>query len=338
MKKFLTNFVGAASSVAAVILFLTYSVVWAAPSLPDFFPKNIMQLDSKFAHHIILVEKSTHKLFLYSNQNGIPVKLAEYQIATGKNTGDKTSEGDEKTPEGVYQLNKFYTAKELNQMYGDMGKIYGSGAFVLSYPNIIDQRMNKTGKGIWLHSTNDESRIAKGLDSRGCVVVTDSDLKDIARYIDLENKTYIVTTETVDYWNAETWNKSREKLRGTIEQWIKAWSSTQINEYLSFYHPTLFKDQSGKDFKAWSIHKKNVFATAKNTSVNMSHLSLFTHDGLAYASFEQKYYSSLIRDTGRKYLVLQQDRNYDWKIIYEGWEDLAQEGEIAFTPSQRFFQ
>ena len=99
--------------------------------------------------------------------------------------------------------------------------------------------------------------------------------------------------------------KNKIKLQSTIEEWIAAWDTTQVNTYLSYYHPTLFRDQSGKDFKAWAEHKKNVFSVAKETSVKMSQLSLFLHDGLAYASFEQKYYSSLVRDTGRKYLVLQ---------------------------------
>ncbi len=49
----------------------------------------------------------------------------------------------------------------------------------MNYPNPIDQRLKKTGGGIWLHSTNDETRIEKGLDSRGCVVAANNDLKEI---------------------------------------------------------------------------------------------------------------------------------------------------------------
>ena len=46
-------------------------------------------------------------------------------------------------------------------------------------------------RGIWLHSTNDETRIDKGLDSRGCVVAANNDLKEIAQFVELD-KTNIV--------------------------------------------------------------------------------------------------------------------------------------------------
>ena len=125
-----------------------------------------MYLDDFFSHHILIAEKSTHQLHLFRNKGSYPEHIKTYQMATGKKAGNKFFQGDHKTPEGVYQFTNFLTHEDLIKRHGKAGEIYGVGAFVMNYPNPIDQRLQKTGGGIWLHSTNDETRIEKGLDSR----------------------------------------------------------------------------------------------------------------------------------------------------------------------------
>ncbi len=304
----------------------------------SFYPTNLLQTDDKYTHHVLLVEKSTHKLLLFKNSQGRPEKVTEFQIATGKNSGNKNSEGDKKTPEGVYELTKFYNSQELLRQYGDYGKIYGAGAFVLNYPNVVDRRTGKTGNGIWLHSTDDETRISKGLDSRGCVVVNDLSLKEVAKYIDLDARTSIVTVETLEYWNLPTWEKNKEKINLALKNWIKSWNDLNINAYMSFYSPTDFKDDTNKNFKAWREHKSRIFETSKMVNISMEHLSLIWHQGLVYVNFDQNFSSSLKNDVGRKKLILKQNDSYDWKIVYESWEELKMTRDLAFTPSQRFFK
>ena len=70
----------------------------------------------------------------------------------------------------------------------------------MNYPNIIDKRSGKTGGGIWLHSTNDETRIEKGLDSRGCIVTTNKELIEISNFIEL-NKTPIIVVENINFYS-----------------------------------------------------------------------------------------------------------------------------------------
>jgi murein L,D-transpeptidase YafK len=304
----------------------------------SFLPTNLLQADDKYTHHILIVEKSTHKLMLFRNLEGKPEKVAEFQIATGKNSGNKSSEGDKKTPEGVYELTKFFDSRELLRQYGDYGKIYGSGAFVMSYPNVIDHRSGKTGNGIWLHSTDDESRISKGLDSRGCVVVNDASLREVAKYIDLDARTSIVTVETLEFWKQATWEKNRDKVNNMLKGWIKNWNELNAKEYLSHYDTAEFRDDTNKNFKAWREHKTRIFQTNKSINVSMDHVSLIWHQGLVYVNFDQNFSSSLKSDVGRKKLILKQNDSYDWKIIYESWEELKVVRNLAFTPSQRFFK
>jgi len=323
-------------SVYLTLLLTTF--ISHAISQESYFPVNLLKTDDKYTHHILLVEKSTHKLMLYRNMQGIPQKVTEYQIATGKNSGNKNLEGDKKTPEGVYELTKFFDSKELLRQYGDYGKIYGAGAFVLNYPNIIDRRNGKTGNGIWLHSTDDETRISKGLDSRGCVVVNDINLKEVAKYIDLDARTSIVTVETLEFWKQSTWEKNREKINQMLVSWLKSWNDLSLNGYMSHYHPSEFKDDQNKNFRVWREHKARIFETSKMVNVSMENVSFIWHQGLVYVNFDQNFSSSLKNDVGRKKLILKQNDSYDWKIVYESWEELKMVRDLAFTPSQRFFK
>ena len=100
----------------------------------DYLPANIFQMDRKLTHHVIVVEKSTHRLFIYENTNGAPKLIKTFTSATGKFRGNKFSQGDHKTPEGIYFLQNFHPSDDLITKYGDYGKIYGMGAFTSNYP------------------------------------------------------------------------------------------------------------------------------------------------------------------------------------------------------------
>ena len=77
-----------------ILFILPFSVI-----AEEFLPSNIYQLDSRFAHHVIVVEKSTHKLYVFENSDSRPKLIKTYRIATGKIAGDKQVQGDEKTPD-----------------------------------------------------------------------------------------------------------------------------------------------------------------------------------------------------------------------------------------------
>lgn len=313
-------------------LFLIYSANLYAE---NFYLTNILQMDNKYSHHVLLVEKSTHQLFLYKNSEGHPELLKTYKIATGKLAGNKTDEGDKKTPEGIYQLIEFYPQPKLKTMYGAESKIYGAGAFTTNYPNVIDQRNGKSGSGIWLHSTDDDSRIEKGLDSRGCVVVVDKDLKDIANYIDLTNTPMIIVHDRF-FLSDKTWNDQKLKINELINGWKEAWSNEDIQSYISYYHPTEFKDSKG-NYNAYKAYKTAVFSNPGKPRVDFTNVSILAFNDYVMVQMEQKYLSNTINDSGKKILFLKKNQNYEWKIITEHWSKIPDNKEGIFTPSQRFF-
>lgn len=301
------------------------------------FPANLLKLDDRFSHHVLVVEKSTHKIHLYENDKSRPKFLKSFVFASGKNRGDKWVEGDLKTPEGIYQITEFKSSKRLTEQYGKEGAIYGIGAFVLNYPNVFDVRTGKTGDGIWFHGTNDETRISKGLDSRGCVVTFNNDVKEISQYIELDS-TNMVIVEDLTFLKERTWQMNRESVEKVVSAWWKAWADEDLNAYISHYHPTEFKDNFRGPYPAFKAYKQAVFSGPGKPMIKLSNFSVLNYDKYAVVQFEQEYHSDKINDTGKKTLYLKRDGNYDWKIFAELWSKLPRTEHLSsFTPAQRYF-
>lgn len=301
----------------------------------DFLPSYLLKLDSQFTHHVMVVEKSTHKLYLYQNNNGTPELLKTFKVATGKIKGNKEVQGDKKTPEGIYRFHVFHSAKDLINMYGETGLIYGAGAFTLNYPNVVDRRAGKTGGGIWLHSTDDDKRVDKGLDSRGCVVAIDDDLKNISRYIDLLN-TPMVIVQNLQYLSKETWEDNKMEIESVVNNWLTAWQNKDFNTYISQYSPTFHNSRKGS-YQQYKNYKRAVFSRTDSPQIEINNLSILQYKDYAVVTMEQDYRSDIIQDKGKKILYLQQNDSYEWKIIAENWYKLPTNYGIAFEPNQRFF-
>ena len=311
----------------------------SANDLPEgnVFISNLIQLDNLFTHHVMVVEKSTHNFYLFKNDQGRPVLAKKFKIATGKSLGNKQVEGDHKTPEGIYHLTQFYSKDELFSRYKQEARIYGAGAFQISYPNIIDQLQGKTGGGIWLHSTDDDSRIDKKLESRGCVVVVDQDLKEISEHIDLRH-TPIIIVQDLNFFKESTWKISKDGLQGMVNSWLKSWQQKDFNRYISFYSEKNFKDKVRGRFSQFKNYKKSIFSRPDQPRIETSHLSILQTQDYAVVHFVQDYRSNTINDKGKKTLYLMKDENYQWKIIAELWSKLDKDLDYKFFPDNRFFK
>lgn len=302
----------------------------------NYLPSNILMMDSKFSHHVILVEKATHRVHLYENNNSVPKLVKTFSTATGKFKGDKSINGDHKTPEGIYTIYDFLSKEELLRRHGKYAEIYGSGAFPMDYPNFIDSRAGKTGGGIWLHSTDDDNRISKGLDSRGCVVVQNADLREISQYIEIE-RTPIIVVQDVFYLSQSTWERNRKDINDVVQKWAKAWQEKDFNNYISSYDSERFSDKSKGSYNSYKTYKKSVFSRDDKPTIKFDFFSILATDQYAVVHLQQDYHSVVINDVGKKTLYMKKDANYDWKIVGETWSK-TEADNLAFTPSKRFFK
>ncbi|MGE3608539.1 MAG: L,D-transpeptidase family protein [Bacteriovoracaceae bacterium] len=320
-------------SIALIVLSV---FVGKAIAQDNYLPSNILMLDNKFSHHVILVEKATHRLHLYENSDTAPKLVKTFSTATGKFKGNKAMSGDHKTPEGIYNIYEFLSKEELLRRHGKYAEIYGSGAFPMNYPNLIDSRAGKTGGGIWLHSTDDDNRISKGLDSKGCVVVQNKDLREISEYIDLGH-TPVIVVQDVYYLSKSTWERNRRDIADVVNRWTKAWQDKDFDTYINSYDQHEFHDNSKGNYSAYKSYKKAVFSRPDKPQIKFEFLSILATEEYAVVQLQQDYRSSIINDIGKKTLYLKKNDNYDWKIVGELW-DKVDHKQVAFTPSKRFFR
>lgn len=299
-------------------LFFLTSLTYAS----TYYPSSIIKLSNN-SELAIIVEKSTHTLFLYENKNSEPSLKKTYQIATGKVAGLKLREGDKKTPEGIYHIQKFLSPDDLKKMYGETYKIYGPGAFTLDYPNEIDRIEKRSGSGIWLHSTDDDSRIQKGLDSRGCVVATQSDFLELQELL-MSTKTPVILTEELSFLTKKSWLEQKSKLKQTFTSWSNAWKEKDFKTYIAQYSPE-FKNSRKGSYHKYKRYKRRIFRKKDSPQINFSNITILKDKEYAMITMIQDYKSEFINDIGFKKLILKKDRYYNWKIIREIWRSIPKE-------------
>ncbi|MGC8976326.1 MAG: L,D-transpeptidase Cds6 family protein [Candidatus Ratteibacteria bacterium] len=255
-------------------------------------------------YEFIGVSKNEQKLYIVSFDGfGFNV-IKEYRCSTGQEKGDKEKAGDKRTPEGAYLLISKIEPPNLPSKYG-------IAAFPLNYPNPIDKRLKKDGNGIWFHATPIES---PPYNSEGCIVVNDTDMKEIIKYIKV-GKTFICIFKDNEFLKFPYLKEINE----IVKNWKKAWESRDISRYIDFYDEKFMTD--GKDKNGWKVYKERVNKGKKYINVGISELQILPYGEtklgyLAIAFFNQNYKSDNFSSKIRKILYLVK-RNNNWKIICE---------------------
>ena len=129
---------------------------------------------------LILIEKELQELSLY-RYDGRYHKEKVYPCVTGKQSGDKESENDDKTPEGIYFNNKTYRDNKVT--------IFGDRAFGLNFPDVFDDFEGNEGSGIFLHGSN---RDITPYSTNGCLVMANDDLADLDKRVPFKTTPIII--------------------------------------------------------------------------------------------------------------------------------------------------
>ena len=140
----------------------------------------------KAIHHAIAVDTSRSRLYLFENgAQGVRL-VSDHYVSVGKQGVDKSVEGDQRTPLGVY-----FVSDRVGQ--GSLGEAFGAGAMALNYPNLYDQLHGRTGSGIYVHGVpfNTYSRPPK--DSDGCVTLANDELVMLMNTVPVHDTPVIIT-------------------------------------------------------------------------------------------------------------------------------------------------
>ena len=275
----------------------------------DRVPRYLLQLNSD-QKHAIVVDTRKSRLYLYENDHGKPRFVADYYISTGKMGADKTREGDQKTPIGVYHVTSSLPRNKLTDFYGH-------GAFPINYPNEWDKRHGRNGHGIWLHGTPSDTYSRPPRASDGCVVLANADLDALGKSLQI-GLTPVIISDNIEWLSMDDWTEQRKALNDEIENWRRDWESRDTESYLKHYSRNFSSGQT--DLAQWSAQKRQVNAQKEWIKLRISNVSMFRNPGkddMAVVTFEQDYRSSnLSNEMKKRQYWIKED--HKWRIVYEG--------------------
>jgi murein L,D-transpeptidase YafK len=269
----------------------------------------VLQLHSE-QKHALVVDSRRSRLYVYANDGGKPKLIADYYVTLGKNGIDKTREGDQKTPVGVYHVTANLPRKKLTDFYG-------AGAFPINYPNEWDRRQGRNGHGIWLHGvpSNVYSRPPRASD--GCIVLANPDLESLGQRLQIGLTPVIIATE-IEWTDRAALESERADLAAALEQWRADWQSRDTERYLAHYSQRF--GTKGQDYAAWAAHKRKVNSAKAWIKVGLGRVTMLRYPNerdVVVVTFDQDYRSNGLSNVMKKrqYWVKEGAR---WKILYEG--------------------
>jgi len=270
-------------------------------------------LDMGQHEHVIVADMPAGRLYLYENANGRPKLIRDYYMSVGSAGYGKEVEGDNKTPIGVYEVNRYIEGRALPDLYG-------KGAFPVNYPNRFDRFRKRTGYGIWLHGTPSDTYARSPFASEGCFVLSNDDLLDIGNYINIEKRTPVILSDSVEWISAEQLDAQKQSYRDLITKWKTDWESLDTQAYLRHYSQENFNFGSG-DFRSWADRKHQINLGKTFVQVDIELKSLFIYPGekdMFIATYTQRYLSNNFSGETNKQQYWQRNAAGQWQIIYEG--------------------
>jgi murein L,D-transpeptidase YafK len=275
----------------------------------DRVPRVVLQLHAQ-QKHALVVDSRRSRLYVFANAGGRPRLIGDYYVTLGKNGVEKTREGDQKTPIGVYHV----TANLPRQKLTDF---YGSGAFPINYPNEWDRRRGRNGHGIWLHGVPSATYSRPPRASDGCIVLANPDLLAVGRYLQV-GLTPVIIADEIEWTDAAAAEAERSSLAAAVERWRADWESRDTERYLSHYSARF--TSGAQNAAAWAAHKRKVNAVKSFIKVGLGQVSMFRYPregDFVVVTFDQDYRSSGLSNVMKKrqYWIKEAGR---WKILYEG--------------------
>ncbi len=273
-------------------------------------PEQLLRFAADQAH-AVFVDLARNRLFVFRNEAGEPELVADYYVSGGKNGTRKQRRGDRRTPLGVYFITERLLGEALPDKYGPM-------AFPVDYPNPWDQRLGRTGSGIWLHGVSSDTYSRPPLDSDGCVALTNEQLLEVAPMLAI-GRTPVVIGENLAWTSRSNLMPRKAGIEAAVESWRADWTSGDVEAYLSHYADDF--SARGMNKAQWSDYKRRVDAGKTFVDVELQNLGILGYPdepGMVVVTFAQDYRSNNFNARVNKRQFWRQDATGQWRIVYEG--------------------
>jgi murein L,D-transpeptidase YafK len=243
---------------------------------------------------VLLAQKEQAEMALYVKDENDYKLVVKNSVIHGENKGDKFTEGDKKTPNGVY---------DLVQKKTDVDRFYGPFALVTSYPNIFDRSLNKDGSGIWIHGMPYDTDREKF--TKGCIALDNSELENLEKKLQIDKTVLLIS-------NNELKKATKDEMAlilSSIFKWKESWKNSDINSYLSYYSND-FKRADKSGFGLFSEQKKSVFSKNEQKTIKLTNIDISPYPNsygknMFKATMDEEYFSPAVKFNGKKELFLE---------------------------------
>lgn len=272
------------------------------------YPSNLFQLPRSVKNALVF-DLRDNRMHIFEAEAGGSTPVGDYFVAVGKKGIDKSREGDEKTPVGIYFVSSYIPGDQLPA-------IYGVGAFPISYPNAWDRRLGRTGSGIWIHGTDKSDEGLLPQSSRGCLTLRNADFMTLSQFVRIR-RTPVIVSDTVRWTSRAELEADRAGLAAAVETWRQDWESLNTDAYLRHYAEDFRTDDM--NLASWTTYKRRVNSAKSYIRVGIDDVGIYAYPGeseLYLVTFEQKYQSNNFRARRWKHQYWRREAN-DWRIVHE---------------------
>jgi murein L,D-transpeptidase YafK len=223
--------------------------------------KNVSNGYYESINYLLICDKDLKQISILKKDKNSYDEIFNSKIIIGKEKGDKSKEGDLKTPVGVYNITKKISKIE---------PFYGPFALVTSYPNGYDKSLGKTGHGIWLHGVPQDKK--RNPYSKGCIVLKNKPLEELANKIDLKKTILIIDENQNNIISKDTIST----ILSNLYIWKLSWIDNDLDKYLSFYNID-FKKSNGMNLEEFKKYKERIFNKKEKKSIIFTNINIIPY-------------------------------------------------------------
>ena len=181
-------------------------------------------------HHAIAVDTTRSRLYLFENgPQGVRL-VSDHYVSVGKQGVDKSVEGDERTPLGVY-----FVSDRVGQG-SSLGPAFGAGAMQLNYPNLFDKLHGRSGSGIYVHGVPFSTYSRPPRDSDGCVTLANDELVMLMNTVPLHD-TPVIITRSIHWVDDNAAQARRAGILEAVDRWQSVRARDDVATLNTFYEP-----------------------------------------------------------------------------------------------------
>jgi murein L,D-transpeptidase YafK len=271
-------------------------------------PSQFLELAPRY-RHAIAVDASRSRLYLFENTPQGLRLVADYYASVGKLGIEKSVEGDQRTPLGVYFITSRLDPATLRDFYG-------AGALPLNYPNPLDQLRGKTGSGIWLHGTPPDQFARAPQATDGCVALANPDLERLLRTVE-PRTTPVVIARQLDWVAPQSVQAEHKAFEAVLDGWRNAKTAGDMQRLMAFYAPD-FQGQRKTTLAQWAtaLHAETQALGGREIELKDKAILRWTDSmDTMVVTFGEVASGSRTGPVKRQFWAR---RGKHWQIIYEG--------------------